>query len=114
MTYLTFEEYQAYGGKAEQSAFPRLERKARKKLDSFTQDRLVNATVIPDTVKECMTEFVDLMTDMEGEKVSSFSNGSVSVSFQQDDKTDDEKMWNIAVEYLPIELISMVVENETE
>lgn len=109
MTYLTFTEYQQYGGKVEESGFTRLERKARRKLDYFTQDRLVNATVIPDEVKECMTEFIDAMQDMEGEEVSSFSNGNISVSFKQDDRTDEEKLWDIAVEYLPVEIISMAV-----
>lgn len=109
MTYLTFTEYQQYGGKTDESDFTRLERKARRKLDYFTQNRLVNATVIPDEAKECMTEFIDSMKDMDGEEVSSFSNGNVSVSFKQDERTDDEKLWDIAVEYLPMELISMAV-----
>ena len=41
--YLTFNQYQANGGKAEISAFPRLERLARKKLDYWTQNRIQNA-----------------------------------------------------------------------
>lgn len=109
MTYLTFSEYQQYGGKVEESAFAALERKARKKLDYFTQDRLANATVIPDSVKECMTELIDNLSEMQGEVVSSFSNGDVSVSFKQDERSDDTKLWDIAVEYLPVELISMAV-----
>lgn len=110
MIYLTFEEYNKLGGKVEQSAFPKFERKARYKLDYFTQNRLSNQTVIPQVVKDCMAEFIDILAEeSDGEKVSSFSNGSVSVSFEKDDKTDDSKLWDIAVEYLPVELISLAV-----
>lgn len=110
MTYLTFEEYSQYSGKVEESAFTALERKARKKLDYFTQDRLVKATVIPDPVKECIVEFIDHMSDMEsGDKVSSFSNDGVSVTFEKQQKSDDEILYDIAVEYLPCNLICLAV-----
>lgn len=110
MNYLTYMEYTQYGGKAEESSFTALERKARKKLDYFTQERLVNETVIPDSVKECMTELIDTLKENEGEEVSSFSNGNVSVTFKTDEKTLEDKLWDIAVTYLPIELITMAVD----
>lgn len=109
MTYLSFDEYTQLGGKVEKSAFPHLERKARKKLDYYTQDRLKNATVIPDEVKECMAEFIDRLAEQDGEKVSSFSNGSISVSFEKEEKTE-ETLWDIAVEYLPVELVRLAVD----
>lgn len=111
MIYLTYEEYNKLGGKVEQSAFPKLERQARKKLDYFTQDRLKNETVIPEEVKDCMAEFIDALAEYtQGEKVSSFSNGSVSVSFEKDEKDTDTRLWDIAVEYLPVRLISLAVD----
>lgn len=110
MTYLTFNEYSKYSGKVSESAFAALERKSKKKLDYFTQNRLVNATVITDQVKECMVEFIDHMSDMEsGDKVSSFSNDGVSVTFEKQQKSDDEMLYDIAVEYLPCNLICLAV-----
>lgn len=110
MTYLTYEEYRQYGGNAEESAFPALERKARRKLDYFIQNRLANATVIPDEVKECMAEFIDRISENEsGDKVSSFSNDGVTVNFEKSEKTDDEILWDIAVEYLPYDLVCLAV-----
>ena len=38
--YIIYEQYKALGGTAEQSAFPLLERLARKKLDYWTQGRI--------------------------------------------------------------------------
>ena len=108
--YLTYEEYKGLGGKAEQSAFPTFLRKASRKLEYFTQDRIKSLEIVPDTVKECLTDFIDMMLESEnGEKVSSFTTGSVSVSFADDKATDDDKMYQIALEYLPIELITMAV-----
>ena len=110
MNYLTYEEYNKRGGKVEHSAFSTLERKARYKLDYYTQDRIKQLTVIPDAVKDCMAEFIDKMAEeMSGEKVASFSNGSVSVSFEKSTGTLDNSLYDIAVEFLPIELISAVI-----
>lgn len=109
MAYLTFEEYTNLGGTVSESAFPNLEIKSRHKLDYFTQDRLKVATSIIDEVKEVMTEFINRLSNMDGEKVSSFSHDGISVSFDNT-TTDEEELYNIAVEYLPIELISAKVD----
>lgn len=111
MVYLTYSEYSELGGEAVDAfAYTKAERNARRKLDYFTQDRLKNATTITDDVKECMAELIDKMAEMEeGEKVSSFSHDGVSVSFVSDDRTDEEILYDIAVEYLPIELITLAV-----
>lgn len=110
MAYITLEEYTALGGTVTDStSFALLEKKARRKLDYFTQDRLKTATTIIDEVKEVMTEFINkLSSASDGEKVSSFSHDGVSVSFDNTSSLDDD-LYNLAVEYLPIELISTKV-----
>lgn len=111
MAYLTFSEYSEYGGTVSESVFPLLEKKARRKLDYFTQDRLKTATTIIDEVKEVMTEFINqLSSASDGEKVSSFSHDGISVSFDNTSSLDND-LYDLAVEYLPIELISAKVDS---
>lgn len=106
--YLTYSEYVEYGGTIPESAFSNLERKAEKWINYFTQDRIKSLTTITDEIKECMTEFVNKLSTMDGDKVASFSNDGVSVNLDNS-KTDEEIMWNIADMYLPIELICRAV-----
>ena len=59
-TYLTFEEYTAYGGSAvTQAAFPTAEFKARKRIDYLTDSRVQNMETVPDAVKLCMTSIIN-------------------------------------------------------
>lgn len=110
--YLTFEEYKELGGQVDLSAFPLLERKAQRKLDNFTYDRLKEAEVIIDEVKEVLTSMIDMLVeDGNGDEVKSFSNGKVNFTFA-DKKSVDERMYEVVVEYLPVSLISGVVECE--
>lgn len=112
MTYLTFEQYQANGGRAERSAFPLLERLARKKLDYWTQNRITDVTC---DVELCMTLIVDGLAEArenQEETVSSFSNDGVSVSFGSARRTEPEIMGSVyeqVVEILPVELVSVVI-----
>lgn len=58
--YLTFEEYQSYGGSAvTQAAFPTAEFKARKRIDYLTDSRVQNMETVPDAVKLCMTSIIN-------------------------------------------------------
>ena len=92
------------------TTFSRLERKAQRYLDTWTQDRLKNATVIPDIVKETLTEMIDFISANEsGEKLSSFSNGKVSMSFDNS-KSEEEQLYYIVSMMLPLGLISRVVD----
>lgn len=110
--YLTFNQYQANGGKAEISAFPRLERLARKKLDYWTQNRIQNAGC---DVQLCMTLIVDALAEVQENQAgtaSSFSNDGVSVSLSKPVRTESEIMSSVydqVVEILPIELVSVVI-----
>lgn len=59
-TYLTFQEYTAYGGTAvTQAEFPTAEFKARKKIDYLTDSRVQNMETVPDAVKLCMTSIIN-------------------------------------------------------
>jgi hypothetical protein len=111
MAYLTFAEYEALGGKITSSSFSNLERKARRKLDYFTQDRLTSLTVISSDIKECMADFIDKISiSTENGNITSYSNGieSISYSENQTDALNDE-LYQIAIEYLPIEYITTYV-----
>lgn len=112
MSYLTFEQYQANGGKADRAAFPLLERLARKKLDYWTQGRITDVTC---DIELCMTLIVDALLEArenQSETVSSFSNDGVSVNFGSTRRTGSEIMQSVydqIVEILPVELVSVVI-----
>lgn len=111
MSYLTFDQYQANGGRADHTAFPRLERLARKRLDYWTQGRITE----PDCdIQLCMTLIMDALLECQrdpAETVASYSNDGVSVSFGKA-RTEGEVMgsvYNQVVEILPVELVSVVI-----
>lgn len=112
MAYLSFAEYTSFGGTVLESTFDILEIKARRKLDYFTQDRLKTATTIISEVKELMTEFINRMSisPLNG-NVTSYSNGIESFGFGQN-QTDalNTELYQLAVEYLPIELITATID----
>ena len=86
--YLNYEEYVGMGGGASESAFPRLESKARAHLDRLTFERLKHAESISDTVKYCMFDLINAVEADEasgaavaGREIAAMSNDGVSVSF---------------------------------
>ena len=112
MAYLLYQEYTSFGGTVSSSDFTNLELKAERKLDYFTQNRLQNATTIISEVKECMVEFIDRMAkSAENGNVTSYSNGIESFGFAENQtKALDNELYQLAIEYLPIELISAYVD----
>lgn len=88
MQYLTFEEYQSYGGQLDEPTFNREELKAQRKIDFITNNRLVNDTVIPEPVKISIYEVMLLFKEKENyenpesQNVTGFSNDGVSVTFE--------------------------------
>ena len=112
MAYLQYNEYVTFGGTVVESTFNILELKARRKLDYFTQNRLQTATAIISEVKELMAEFIDRMSvpALNG-NVTSYSNGIESFGFGQN-QTDafNYELYQLAVEYLPIELITCTID----
>ena len=113
MEYITFEEYEKLGGVVkDSSAFSKYERQARRKLDYYTQNRIKSLEVIPDEVKDCMAEFIDSLYEEseKGPDVKSFNHDGVSVTYADSDEQDiEELLWDIAVEYLPVGLVSLAV-----
>lgn len=110
--YLTYEEYKELGGQLDESAFPLLERKAQRKLDNYTFNRLKDMETIDDEVKEVLTLMIDMLAEEgTGDEVKSFSNGVVSMTYKEK-KPIDERMYDVVYEYLPVSLISEVVECE--
>lgn len=110
MAYLTFCEYTELGGTVSESAFPLLEKKARRKLDYFTQNRLKGLSTQIDEVKEVMTEFIETISSDISHvgNVTSYSNGIESFSYDPASSTDNGLL-QIAVEILPVSIISAVV-----
>ena len=107
--YLTYQEYKTRGGSLDEAAFNRKETKARRLLDYWTFDRLKSGLGDNEqVVKDLMFEMVETMTD--GQQVTSFSNDGVSVSLS--DKTEEQQMYDLAVAWLPSELVYIGVGNE--
>lgn len=88
MQYLTFEEYQSYGGQLDEPTFNREELKAQKRIDFLTNNRLMNDTVIPEPVKVAIYEVMLLFAEKanyenpKSQTVAGFSNDGVSVTFE--------------------------------
>lgn len=116
MAYLQYNEYVTFGGTVTESTFNILEPKARRKLDYFTQNRLQTATTIISEVKELMVEFINKMSVMPTNgNITSYSNGIESFGFKEN-QTDafNSELYQLAIEYLPVELISAYVESASE
>lgn len=56
--YLTYNEYSELGGNLSQTPFNLLEYELRKRLDLYTQRRLVDVETIPNEVKMCMFKMI--------------------------------------------------------
>lgn len=86
--YLTYEEYAGMGGGAPESAYPRLEAKARAQLNRLTFGRICGEEPVRENVKYCMFDLIgaieaeDAMGSIAaGREIASMSNDGVSVSF---------------------------------
>ena len=56
--YLSYEEYQKYGGSLTESEFTLMEFKARKQIDYWTDSRVEAMTEIPEEVKLCIMSLI--------------------------------------------------------
>ena len=85
--YLTYEEYQSYGGTASETAFTMLEFRARKRIDRQTFDRVQNMASVPEAVKLCMMSLmtidskVGVEAQVENPVVTSFNTDGYSESY---------------------------------
>lgn len=58
--YLSYEEYQFFGGTLDEATFDDYEFEARSIIDWYTFNRLANDTEIPEAVKRCMYRLIQL------------------------------------------------------
>lgn len=106
--YLTYAEYQEYGGTLPNTAFTPLEFKSRKRIDYLTDSRVQNMAVVPEAVKLCMMCLISLENSVgvqaqaERPVVTSFSTDGYSESYGKALGTADaDKSMNAVVrEYL--------------
>lgn len=63
--YLTFDEYQEYGGTLDEAAFYQLEFEARVVIDWWTFNRLQNENTYPEAVKRCVFKLMSLINDKQ-------------------------------------------------
>ena len=78
MSYLTYSEYQTWGGSLSETDFRRYEYRAEKLIDEETFDRLKRYNPIPEAVKRLAFELVTLVqkADVTNDNVSSEQVGS--------------------------------------
>lgn len=86
--YLDYDSYADMGGGASESAFSRFEAKARLQINRATFGRIENEKPVRESVKNCMYELIEAMSDGEsagrmatGREITSMSNDGMSVSF---------------------------------
>lgn len=108
--YITYEQYKALGGTAEQSAFPLLERLARKKLDYWTQGRIAE---VDDDIRLCMLLLIDAMRKIRNGfvNVASTNNDGLTVNYASA-QTEEQLIGSVydqVVEILPVELVNLEV-----
>lgn len=86
-TYLSYEEYVAYGGTLPLPAFTLLELRCRKRIDLLTASRVQNMGAVPEAVKLCMMSLISIEgaagveAQIEKPVVTSFSTDGYSESY---------------------------------
>ena len=113
MKYLTYEEYQSYGGTLEETAFDRISYKAQRKIDRMTFNRLQNDTEIGEPVKRLMFELIGVIgnSDTTNESytpaIASEGNDGYSISYASNTiltpDVADKKVESLIEEYLQFE-----------
>ncbi len=85
--YLTYAEYQNYGGTASTTDFTMLEFRARKRIDRLTASRVQNMETVPEAVKLCMFSLIGIDSKAGAEAqvdkpvVTSFNTDGYSESY---------------------------------
>lgn len=88
--YLTYEEYQSLGGTLEETPFNIAEFYSRKEIDLRTKNRLIGVEEIPEEVKLCTYNLINLIIKYQSQNsninLSSESVGDYSVTYINDYK----------------------------
>lgn len=87
--YLTYDEYRLLGGTLDIMPFNLLEFNARKKIDEKTMNRLIGIEEIPQEVKVCVYELINVLESYESDKtrnkaISSENTDGYSVTYNND------------------------------
>ena len=101
--YLTYDEYKALGGLLDQTPFNLLEFEARKEVDKYTFNRLVNLKTQNQEVKLCIYALIEQINsnkaDLNG--VASESTDGYSISYTSQNNSEiSQKTRNIIETYL--------------
>ena len=114
--YLTYQEYVSLGGTLEETPFNIAEFYSRKEIDLRTQKRLNGVEEIPEEVKLCVYNLIDLIDKYQNQDIniglSSESVGDYSVSYIDDYK---KVISNKQVEITDIiirDLFGVIINNE--
>lgn len=79
--YLTYEQYQAWGGTLDESAFNLAEIRARARIDAMTQKRVAYMWEVPEQVQAAMMEIITVDGTFSA---SAQASAPVAVSFTTD------------------------------
>lgn len=80
--YLTYDEYTEMGGSLTEAAFCINLRRAEAEINKHTYRRLIDADTIPDEVKSCIWELIEVYHKKSKQVAGSVSNDGVSVSYE--------------------------------
>ena len=79
--YLTYEQYQAWGGTLDESAFNLAEIRARARIDAMTQKRVAYMREVPEQVQAAMMEIITVDSTFSA---SAQASAPVATSFTTD------------------------------
>ena len=101
--YLTYDEYKAMGGLLDQTPFNLLEFEARKEVDKYTFNRLVNLETQNQEVKLCIYALIEQINSNKANLngVASESTDGYSISYTSQNTSEiSQKTRNIIETYL--------------
>ena len=79
--YLTYEQYQAWGGTLDEAAFNLAEIRARARIDAMTQKRVAYMQAVPEQVQAAMMEIITVDSTFSA---SAQASAPVAASFTTD------------------------------
>lgn len=114
--YLTYEEYKSLGGTLGEMPFNILELKARQTINERTQNRLKNVEKIPQEVKICVYNLIQIINKYNNSNnsissnISSENTDGYSVTYKSGTELTDEqkKQYNDIME---TDLYGVIVDN---
>ena len=101
--YLTYDEYKALGGLLDQTPFNLLEFEARKEVDKYTFNRLVNLETQNQEVKLCIYSLIEQINSNKAnlKGVASESTDGYSISYTSQNNSEiSQKTQNTIETYL--------------